>query len=375
INNDSKEIQTSTPSERATEIEKETDQSINAALIKSPVFLDKDAVHKKTNNEIGSVNANRSLKPATVKVLSTKANDGNDLQVKKSDSNTTSYSSTTTPILSKKSKKKDKNSGVQAQFLENDLSQKDTDLIEDPHNLNIEDFQKISNESNEKDNLATNNSNRHNKMPIDFKFDFATSTFALSPNVSKGTNNDSISTQNTLENPSNPKSPSDSTFEFSSSNIFSKDFNFNASSIFNLQTSFSSASPLFGSSDNNSPGSPIMMNGDPSPWNNSAQSSNSNTSNGVKTTAVSVEDLERQVANARREAEMLEHRLRALKSLENILEDENSNVESEGDFGLDGFSKVFCVEIESLLVPFETLGDNAKVDVAKSNLKSIGILL
>ncbi|CAG8785576.1 15230_t:CDS:1, partial [Racocetra persica] len=82
INNDSKEIQTSTPSERATEIEKETDQSINAALIKSPVFLDKDAVHKKTNNEIGSVNANRSLKPATVKVLSTKANDGNDLQVK-----------------------------------------------------------------------------------------------------------------------------------------------------------------------------------------------------------------------------------------------------------------------------------------------------
>ncbi|CAG8807115.1 615_t:CDS:1, partial [Racocetra fulgida] len=274
-------------------------------------------------------NANRSLKPATVKVLSTKANDGNDLQVKsvaspsnqtykrspnenvtrKSDSNTTSDSSTTTPvqkwnrrhsksskkqsnadgqllsanssskhkdalihkgdniltndsgetnvksaigssvtptpILSKKSKKKDKNSGIQAQFLENDLSQNDTDLIEDPHNLNIEDFQKISNESNEKDNLATNNSNRHNKMPTDFKFDFATSTFALSPNVSKGTNNDSISTQNTSENPSNPKSPSDSTFEFSSSNIFSKDFNFNASSIFNLQTSFSSASPLF----------------------------------------------------------------------------------------------------------------------------------
>ncbi|CAG8648519.1 10712_t:CDS:2, partial [Cetraspora pellucida] len=396
INDDSKEIQTSTPSERATEIEKETDQSINATLIKSPVFLDKDAVHKKTNNEIGSVNANRSLKPAPVKILSTKTNDGNDLQVKsvaspsiqtykrspnesvakKPDPNTTPDSPTTTPvqkwnrrhsrsskkqynsdgqllsvnssskhkdtlinkgdsisingsgetniksaiepsvtptpILSKKSKKKDKNSGVQAQFTENDLSQKDTDSIEDPHSLNIEEFQKISNESNEKDNLTTNNLQSHNKMPTDFKFDFSTSAFALSLNVSKGTDNDSISTQNVLENPPDPKSPFDSTFDFSSSNIFSKDFNFNTSSIFNLPTSFSSASPLFGSSDNNSPGSPIMMNGDPSPWNNSAQSSNSNTSNGVKTTTVSVEDLERQVANARREAEMLEHRLRAV---------------------------------------------------------------
>ncbi|KAF0458420.1 CCR4-NOT transcription complex subunit 4 [Gigaspora margarita] len=394
INDDSKEIQTSTPSERTTEIEKETDQSINAALIKSPVFLDKDVVHKKTNNEIGSVNANRSLKPAPVKILSTKTNGGNDLQVKsaanpssqtykrspnenitrKSDSNITPDSSITTsttsvqkwnrrhsrsskkqqsnadgqllsasnskhkdvlvhkgdsstsindsgesnvksaiepsivltPILSKKSKKKDKNSGVQAQLMANDLSLKDTESIEDVHNLNIGEFQKISNESNDvKDNLVTNNSKRHNNnMSTDFKFDFPTSVF--SPSTSKDTNNESISTHHVLENSSDLKSPSNSTFEFSSSNIFSKDFNFNTSSIFNLPTSFSSTSPLFGSSDNNSPGSPIM-NGDPSPWNNSTQSSN-----GIKSTTVSVEDLERQVANARREAEMLEHRLRAV---------------------------------------------------------------
>ncbi|CAG8710231.1 11106_t:CDS:2, partial [Dentiscutata erythropus] len=398
INDDSKEIQTSTPSERTTEIEKETDQSINAALIKSPVFLDKNVVHKKTNNEIGSVNANRSLKPAPVKILSTKTNGGNDLQVKsaaspssqtykrspnenvtrKSDSNITPDSSITTsvqkwnrrnsksskkqqsnvdgqllsandannskhkdalvhkgdsstsvndsgetnvksdiepsivpmPILSKKSKKKDKNSSVQAQLMVNDLTLKDTDSIEYAHSLNIGEFQNISNESNnEKDNLVTNNSKRHNKMSTDFKFDFPTSVF--SPSTSKDTNNESISTHCVLKNSSDPKSPSDSTFEFSSSNIFSKDFNFNTSSIFNLPTSFSSNSPLFGSSDNNSPGSPIM-NGDPSPWNNSTQSSNSNISNGVKTTTVSVEDLERQVANARREAEMLEHRLRAV---------------------------------------------------------------
>jgi len=39
---------------------------------------------------------------------------------------------------------------------------------------------------------------------------------------------------------------------------------------------------------------------------------NSNGSNGVRTTTASVEDLERQVANARREAEVLELRLRAV---------------------------------------------------------------
>jgi len=38
----------------------------------------------------------------------------------------------------------------------------------------------------------------------------------------------------------------------------------------------------------------------------------SNGSSGVRTTTASVEDLERQVANARREAEVLEHRLRAV---------------------------------------------------------------
>jgi len=63
-------------------------------------------------------------------------------------------------------------------------------------------------------------------------------------------------------------------------------------------------------------GSPTLNNGNASLWAEPNPSNsdmiNSNGSNGVKTTTASVEDLERQVANARREAEVLELRLRAV---------------------------------------------------------------
>ena len=158
------------------------------------------------------------------------------------------------------------------------------------------------------------------KMPTDFNFDFASSVFFSLPSGISGSkndqNNESVSNLSAFESSSlDFKTPTSTTFDFSSADLFSKDFNFTTSSIFNLPTSFSSASPLFGSSDNNPPGSPILMSENTSLWANSNPSminNNSNGSNGVRTTTASVEDLERQVVNARREAEALEHRLRAV---------------------------------------------------------------
>jgi hypothetical protein len=151
-----------------------------------------------------------------------------------------------------------------------------------------------------------------NKMPVDFKFDFESSPLFISlPSSISGPknyqNDESDPNLSAFESSSlDFKTPTSTTFD-----LFSKDFNINTSSIFNLQTSFS------GSSNNNPPGSPIMNNGNANLWtdpfpSNSDTLINSNGSNGVKTTTASVEDLERQVANARREAEVLELRLRAV---------------------------------------------------------------
>jgi len=243
-------------------------------------------------------------------------------------SSTNESSIVPSPILSKKPKKKDKNTStrkVLTNSVNNNNIKKDAKANEDSKSAeNNAIDQKYVGKSN--DNLTIDNTKEfqsgasfsgeiiNNKMPADFKFDFESSPLLISllPNISgpKDCQNDESGPNlSAFESSSlDFKTPTSTIFD-----LFSKDFNVNTSSIFNLQTSFSSA---FGSSNNNPPGSPTPNNGNASLWTDPNPSNdtmiNSNGSNGVKTTTASVEDLERQVANARREAEVLELRLRAV---------------------------------------------------------------
>ncbi|UZO14160.1 uncharacterized protein OCT59_005628 [Rhizophagus irregularis] len=423
LNDASKEIQTtSIPSERSTEIEKESNQSLNVAHVKSPSFSAEDTVTKKSNND----NLNQSTKPTSVKVISikSKSTSGNNSQqqskfanepsgqskspndntTQKSDSSSATYTLNVTnissrrrdrhsrnssahnnrsaggnsslkdskkhgnvdvqisssksndtsnqkgssatsitenkksstnestivpsPILSKKPKKKDKNTSarkVLSNSVNNNNIKKDAKANEDTKSAeNNAIGQKYV--GNPSDNLTIDTKEfqsgasftgeiNNSKMPADFKFDFESSPLFISlpPSISgpkNYQNDESGPNLSAFESSSlDFKSPTSTTFD-----LFSKDFNINTSSIFNLQTSFSSA---FGSSNNNPPGSPTLNNGNANLWtdpnpSNSDTMINSNGSNGVKTTTASVEDLERQVANARREAEVLELRLRAV---------------------------------------------------------------
>ncbi|CAG8582960.1 13930_t:CDS:2 [Funneliformis caledonium] len=293
-----------------------------------------------SNNKstIGNITFKDSKKHgnADIQVSSSKFKDtpnqkGNAIDENRTRTSTNESSVVPSPILSKKPKKKDKNSSAQvfSNTAKNDvkkdmkanLTANDTTTIQKEF-INIGESTDIDSKEFQS---GVSSSEINAKMPKDFKFDFASSVlFSLPPSISGSKidqNNESVSNLSAFESSSlDFKTPTSTTFDFSSADLFSKDFNFNTSSIFNLQTSFSSASPLFGSSsNNNNSGSPILMSESTNLWttpnpSNAATiiNNNSNGSNGLRTTTASVEDLERQVANARREAEELEHRLRAV---------------------------------------------------------------
>lgn len=271
-----------------------------------------------------------------VQISSSKSNDTSNQKGSSATSTTENNKKSSTnessivpsPILSKKPKKKDKNTSAR-KVLSNSVNniniKKDTKTNEDTKSAeNNAIGQKYV--GNPNDNLTIDTKEfqsgasftgeiNNNKMPADFKFDFESSPLFISlpPSISgpkNYQNDESGPNLSAFESSSlDFKTPTSTTFD-----LFSKDFNINTSSIFNLQTSFSSA---FGSSNNNPPGSPTLNNGNANLWtdpnpSNSDTMINSNGSNGMKTTTASVEDLERQVANARREAEVLELRLRAV---------------------------------------------------------------
>ncbi|CAG8483132.1 1233_t:CDS:2, partial [Acaulospora colombiana] len=329
INEEPKEIQTSALSERINEIGKETDQTVSVV-----VAPDKDAVCKRKNEEIGdSSNTNHALMLAPAKDINIKSNSRDNSQKIKSVNIPSRQplnrniakksvpmgpdsmpSITPRPKCKRRQSKKQANSNGKHPFT-NNTKYKDVQKNDDNVSLisrlrkdsiktsngasqrtvgDITNAEECLNElGSEKEDLSTNeteslSTDKKAGIPSDFNDEDPNDYSTFSP--ATGTSSD-------LQTP---------TSEFLFADLLSKDFNFSTSPIFNLSTSLSSS--LFSFSNNNSSDF-LNLNGVTNFWNNSFNTNNfSNTENGSND--VRIKDLERQLANAKREEKILEHRLR-----------------------------------------------------------------
>ncbi|KAG9285322.1 hypothetical protein G9A89_010797 [Geosiphon pyriformis] len=253
------------------------------------------------------------------------------------------------PILSKKPKKKDRNLPVlDGDLIDNEhkkkIMEKEENITEPAtrslNQIQANDQQDHFTIKNKDDNnaIGIHSADSKNNFLADFKFDFASSAFFTMP--SGVLSPSSSSKEQIMYSPHQQQSvdphlsQTSTTFDLLPTELFAKDFNFSTSAIFNLpNSSIPTAAAFFGgvasptnnaqtaNVENDNSHTHLLLGGNVGMWAGTVHSaitgfatmnSANGNNHGSKVPNASVEELEKQVANAKREAEILEHRLRAV---------------------------------------------------------------
>ncbi|CAG8543888.1 5882_t:CDS:10 [Ambispora gerdemannii] len=307
--------------------------NLNAGNNKQTAGTNRDS-KKHGNSEGQAFNAQATTKSKDISNQNNKGaapNNPENNSTKSSSSSNNNNPVIQSPILSKKPKKKDKNIIVAVQQEINPLTGSNEEdkkqVIEKDYVINELVSKKVNTTNDQRDDIAINNKDSNGtaitsidsktNFLADFKFDFASSAFFTMPpgisTASSSKKDQNADNQSPLLDEN--MFPTSATFDLLSAEFFPKDsptiFSFPTSTSYN--PSSTSAVTHFNISFGCNPGT----------WNNASTTTmtrftpmnnviGASNNNETKISNASVEDLERQVANARREAEILEHRLRAV---------------------------------------------------------------